>query len=224
VAGCVLVYAFDKDFIPADTHVHRISNRLGWVKTKHAPKTETGRKGDERIFEELCFCILTAHTSAKMGIKSIATVKTNLMDGSQEQLAQGLTGVYRFPNKRSEYITTARDYLKIAHNFKLRELIGEFDDTNKLRDFLVENIKGIGYKEASHFLRNIGFKGLCILDKHILNSLHELGILEEARPPKNRQEYLDIEGKMKVFAEDAEINIDELDLLLWSLKTGEILK
>jgi len=41
VAGCVSVYAFDKnEAIPVDTHVHRISNRLGWVTTKQPEKTE----------------------------------------------------------------------------------------------------------------------------------------------------------------------------------------
>ena len=39
-ASCVLVYAFGKPAIPVDTHVHRISNRLGWVKTKTPEKTE----------------------------------------------------------------------------------------------------------------------------------------------------------------------------------------
>jgi endonuclease-3 len=38
-AGCVLVYAYGKPAIPVDTHVHRISNRLGWVKTKTPEKT-----------------------------------------------------------------------------------------------------------------------------------------------------------------------------------------
>jgi len=40
VANCVLVYAFKQDAIPVDIHVHRISNRLGWVKTKTPEKTE----------------------------------------------------------------------------------------------------------------------------------------------------------------------------------------
>lgn len=40
VANCVLVYAFGKEAIPVDTHVHRISNRLGWVKTRHPEQTE----------------------------------------------------------------------------------------------------------------------------------------------------------------------------------------
>ena len=39
-ANCVLVYAFNKPAIPVDTHVHRISNRLGLVKTKKPEDTE----------------------------------------------------------------------------------------------------------------------------------------------------------------------------------------
>ena len=39
-ANCVLVYAFNKPAIPVDTHVHRISNRLGLVKTKKPEETE----------------------------------------------------------------------------------------------------------------------------------------------------------------------------------------
>ena len=40
VANCVLAFAFDQPVIPTDTHVHRISNRLGWIKTKRPEQTE----------------------------------------------------------------------------------------------------------------------------------------------------------------------------------------
>ncbi len=40
VANCVLVYAFGQDAIPVDTHVHRVSNRMGWVRTKTPEETE----------------------------------------------------------------------------------------------------------------------------------------------------------------------------------------
>ena len=43
-ANCVLVYAYKVPAIPVDVHVHRISNRLGWVKTKTPPKTEVALK------------------------------------------------------------------------------------------------------------------------------------------------------------------------------------
>ena len=88
----------------------------------------------------------------------------------------------------------------------------------------MDNVKGFGYKEASHFLRNIGFKGYAILDKHILNSLIEFGVVDEIKMPLNRDRYLGIEGKMKVFSNEIGIPMDELDLLLWSRRNGRILK
>jgi len=39
-ANCVLVYAFNIPTIPVDTHVHRIPNRLGWIKTTRPSQTE----------------------------------------------------------------------------------------------------------------------------------------------------------------------------------------
>ena len=89
---------------------------------------------------------------------------------------------------------------------------------------LKQDIKGLGYKEASHYLRNIGFKGYGILDKHIIRCLAELGVLDSAKPPTTRARYLASEGLMKDFAKEVGINFDELDLALWSMKTGKILK
>src|SRR5437867_1897401 len=40
VANCVLVYAFGEPAIAVDTHVHRITNRLGWVRTQTPEQTE----------------------------------------------------------------------------------------------------------------------------------------------------------------------------------------
>ena len=94
------------------------------------------------------------------------------------------------------------------------------------RDFFARSkaIKGLGYKEASHFLRNIGFRGYAILDKHIINSLREMGVITKKLRPTTRAGYLEIEQRLARFAEELGIDMDHLDLLLWSRKTGEILK
>lgn len=109
---------------------------------------------------------------------------------------------------------------------RLREKLSSFDDHLERRDWLVKEkrIKGLGYKEASHFLRNIGLKGYAILDKHILRSLAELKIISDPKPPNSRLKYLTIEKEVKKLAVCLKIDFDELDLVLWSLKTGEILK
>lgn len=181
---------------------------------------------DESIFEELVFCICTAGASAKMGLKSLEATRGVLVGGSLNTLRRRLSGVHRFPNKRPEYIVHTREYLKSEHGFKLKGLIKSMTEPMERREFFAANkdIKGIGYKESSHFLRNIGFSGYGILDKHILNTMHEFGIINSPKPPAKRDDYLAIERSFIRFSEDIGIHVDELDLLLWSEKTGEILK
>lgn len=182
-------------------------------------------QSNEKIFEELCFCILTANSSAKSGIKSIENIKHFLIKGSQDQIKEGLVkSNYRFPNKRAEYIIKTRGGLIKDINFDLKSKISSFKNKEDIRDYFVKTVKGFGYKEASHFLRNIGLKGYCILDKHIVNTLHEFKIIDSPKTPKNKIQYIQLEDKMRDFSNFLNIDLDELDLLLWSRKTGEILK
>lgn len=181
---------------------------------------------DGRIFEELAFCICTAGASAKMGLKSIDALRDILLEGSLRKFRKRLEGVHRFPNYRPAYIIHTREYLRREHGLRLRDLIESFHDPFERRDFFARNrdIKGIGYKESSHFLRNIGYGGYAILDKHILNTLSELGVIGSPKPPGTRDRYIAIEDGLRRFADDIGIPMDELDLLLWSEKTGEVLK
>lgn len=181
---------------------------------------------DNQLFEELAFCICTAGASAKMGLRSVKAMRDILPTGSLKALRKRLDGVHRFPNARPAYIVHTREYLKSEHNFKIKELLNSFDDPIERRDFLAKNknIKGIGYKESSHFLRNIGYPGYAILDKHILNTLYEFKVIKSPKPPSTRDKYLYTEQKLIDFSDTIGIHLDELDLLLWSEKTGEILK
>lgn len=181
---------------------------------------------DHRLFEELCFCIFTANASAEMGMKAVDAIRNVLISGNASDMTRRLEGIYRFNNVRPAYVVHTRTYLRNTLNFKLKNKIKSFKNKDELRDFFAFNkdIKGLGLKEASHFLRNIGFRGYAILDKHIINSLHEFGILNSSKNPRNRQEYIDIEKKFKDFSKEIGIDIDELDLLLWSRKNGRILK
>lgn len=175
---------------------------------------------NKRIFEELTFCLLTANTSAVMGMKGVDALRNILQKGTLEDLQKRLKQVgYRYPNIRSKYIIEARQ-----KNIDFKKLINSYSDNKSLREFFVENIKGLGFKESSHFLRNIGVFGLAILDKHILRTLHEYGYISNVPKSLNKKQYIEIEQKFILFSEELNINMDELDLLLWSIKNGEILK
>jgi N-glycosylase/DNA lyase len=183
---------------------------------------------DARLWEELVFCIFTAGASARMGFRAVEAVRPFLFDGNREDMTLALrsAGAHRFPVERPGYIVTTRSYLREDCNMALRKKLESFSDPVERRDWLAQEkqIKGLRYKEASHFLRNIGLRGYAILDKHVMSCLQDLKVVESPKPPATRVRYLETEEKLKAFARDIRIDFDELDLVLWSMKTGEVLK
>lgn len=190
---------------------------------------EVWRKGsDARLWEELAYCIFTAGASARMGIASVDAVRTLLLEGQPEEMTLALkkAGAHRFPVARPAYIVTTRNYFRQNFRMELRKRLRSFSDPFERRDWLAQEkqVKGLGYKESSHFLRNIGIRGHAILDKHVMRCLTEVGVTDSIKPPATRKKYLEIEQEFGRFAKDVGVDFDELDLVLWSMKTGEILK
>ena len=176
---------------------------------------------DEEIFAELVFCLLTPQSKAQSCWKTVETLlnKNLLLKGNEDQISKELNRV-RFRYKKAEYIIEARKLFSAG----IKSKINEFDDVYNARDWLVQNVKGMGYKEASHFLRNIGFgEELAILDRHILKNLKSLGVVEEI-PRSLPKKYFEIEKKMKKFSEKVKIPMSHLDLVLWYKETGEVFK
>ncbi|HEV8590395.1 MAG TPA: hypothetical protein VGQ72_16115 [Pyrinomonadaceae bacterium] len=183
---------------------------------------------DARLWEEMVYCIFTAGSSATMGLTAVTAVRPLLGNGSRAAITRALKKppAYRFHNVRAAHVVTTREFLRENFSMRLRDRLNSFRDPTARRDWLARTrgIKGLGYKEASHFLRNIGFKGYGILDKHVVRCLADLGVIDSAKPPTTRARYLESESRMKDFAREVGINFDELDLALWSMKTGKILK
>ena len=176
-------------------------------------------KSPEKIFSELCFCILTANFNAERCVRIQEAIGNGFLSMKKKELAKKLKEMgHRFPNKRAEYIVEARGTFS-----ELMDVLHSEKNGPEIREYLVKNIKGLGYKEASHFLRNIGFDDLAILDFHILDLLEKYGIIKKPRT-LSRRKYLEIERKLKDIAEDLNISLAELDLYLWYMETGKVLK
>ena len=138
---------------------------------------------------------------------------------SESDLAKKLKRLgYRFPNTRARYIADARKYMN-----SMKIILKMFDDENKLREWLVKNINGIGYKEASHFLRNVGYTNFAIIDFHIIDVLAKHKIIEKPKVLTKRK-YLEIEDLLRKIARNSNLDLAELDLYLWYMETGKILK
>lgn len=177
---------------------------------------------DRDIFAELCFCLLTPQSKAVNCDRAIRELKEEglLYNGSADEIRAKLKGLARFHNKKATYLVAARKLFKEKSGFEIDK-----KDILKTRQWLIQNIKGLGYKEASHFLRNIGLgKDIAILDVHILRNLNALGVIDNIPKSLTKKHYIAVENKMRAFAEKTNIPIAELDLLLWSVDTGYIFK
>jgi N-glycosylase/DNA lyase len=189
------------------------------VKSRIMEFEEAGRKLDEDVFGELCFCILTANFNAERSIRIQDDVRNGFCTFSASELASRFKKLgHRFPDARAKYIVEAR-----RHTSGLKERLGSFKDERELRAWLADNVKGLGYKEASHFLRNIGYKNVAIVDFHIIDLLVRYGLIEKPKT-LTKKRYLEIEGTLQKIADRLGMSLAELDLYLWYMETGKVLK
>ncbi len=183
-------------------------------------------ESEENLFSELAFCILTPQSKAKMCWDSICTLKEKnvLIGGSEEEVLECLYGV-RFKYKKARYVVEVREVFKNGDKISVREKIDKNTSPFEVREWLVKNVKGMGHKEASHFLRNIG-KGrdLAILDRHILKNLELIGVIEKIPESLTPSKYIELEKTMRNFSSEIEIPLDHLDIVLWYKETEEIFK
>jgi len=180
---------------------------------------ELGKQSSDEIFKELCFCFLTANFSAKGGIRIQKEINDGFLVLSLEELSQKLKELrHRFPNARAKFILEARRYKE-----NIKEILDSIETDEEKREWIVKNIKGIGFKEASHFLRNIGHKNVAIIDFHIVDLLVRNNLIEKPKAITPKK-YLEAEEILKKISEKTNTNLGELDLYLWYAETGKVLK
>ncbi len=191
----------------------RIAMRMAEFKAR-------GMQQSGELFKELCFCLLTANYSAEGGMKMQDAIGDGFLNLSERALASKLKTLgYRFPNARAKYICQAR-----KHRNRLKSVLAAYPP-EAAREWLADNITGLGYKESSHFLRNVGVDRFAIIDFHIIDLLARHGAIPKPRSKTlSRKRYLEIEGKLAPLAARAKISQGELDMYLWYMETGKILK
>jgi len=180
---------------------------------------------EPELFAELAFCLLTPQTSARRCDSAVKDlVRTRLLfRGGVAEIARVLHRQVRFHNHKARYIVEARTLLTEGARLRVRSRFAE--NPAEAREWLVTHVSGLGDKEATHFLRNIGGSGeLAILDRHILRNMVEYGALSRMPASLTPRTYRIVERKFQEFAAELGIPPAALDLLLWSQGTGEIFK
>ena len=183
--------------------------------------------GDKEIFIEIAFCVLTPQSKAVNAWSAInKLIDTKLLfEGKAEEIAEYLN-VVRFKNTKAENLVRLREIMmNDKGEFITKQLFSSMKDSFERREWIVANVRGMGWKEASHFLRNVGFgEELAILDRHILRNMERLGVIESIPKTITGKSYLEMEAKLRTYVKRIDIPMDEMDLLLWYKEAGEIFK
>jgi len=177
------------------------------------------------LFTELAFCLFTPQSSARQCWKAVNILleKDLLFSGGWEQISREIN-IVRFRNNKAKYLIEARDKF-CCGDTGLRECLGLNADQVEKRAWLVRNVKGMGFKEASHFMRNIGIGNeLAILDRHILKNMKLLGVIDEIPESITENVYLMLEKKLSEFSKSSRIPMEHLDFVLWYKEAGEVFK
>ncbi len=184
--------------------------------------------GDNKsIHMELSFCILTPQSKALNAWAAIEKLDENklLWSGEKEEISEHLNTV-RFKNNKADNLVRLRNQMT---NDKGEIITKDFFEGIKKvedkREWIVKNIRGMSFKEASHFLRNVGFgDDLAILDRHILRNMEKLGVIKEIPKTITPKKYKEMEVKLRKYTKKVGIPMDHMDLLLWYKEAGEIFK
>lgn len=189
-------------------------------------------------FSELCFCILTSNSKAQTAWNIQKELGFGgFMEFSQKELSGAiLRNKHRFHNTKAKYIIANRRHhgtkevrggngsgkVNCGIKGKVTSIIAK-DGIFAAREWLAENILGFGFKEASHFLRNVGYLDLAILDRHILHVMleHKVIPMIPTLSPKN---YLRIEEKFLGLSSKVGMEPGELDMYLWYMEAGDVMK
>lgn len=192
---------------------------------------------EDQLWHELCLCILSSNVPYEMALSSLKHLQQQgylsiewVSDNPQaseliaEELSKpicfprkkdGSLRKYRFPNMRAKNIVkSARIIGSIDH--WLLNLLMEAPSEQEARLSLTVSISGFGLKEASHFLRNIGYsKKLAIIDTHIISFLQEMNGCTRKVKALTPPIYAELEDMLKEICSEWGLLLPVFDTAIW---------
>lgn len=182
--------------------------RLKLIVTKHKsfqPKEE------EDAFYELCFCICSPQTSFETNSelnKDLREVGFFRNFVHKDRLEEFIYKT-RFYHRKADFLIDAKNHWREIW-YHMEHLESDWER----REYLVNQVRGLGYKTASHFLRNVrGCEHFAILDTHVCKFLR-------VSVPHSPVMYKVLESNFQQIAEKAALTPLELDMLIFSQYTG----
>lgn len=198
---------------------------------------------EKQLWEELCICILSSNVPYDLALSAFYHLCENqfldvyrIIDNpnATQKICFELSKriyepkrkddtfrKYRFPNVRGSNIVKAAVTLYRENN-GLIELLKSFRSEKEARSYLSENVSGIGLKEASHFLRNVGYsESLAIIDTHVISFLTEIGELSDEVTTVTPAVYMKLEETLTDLCNTFGLNMSIFDMAIWKYMRGK---
>ncbi len=193
----------------------------------------TLRPDERRLWWELSSCVLSSQVPYALAVAAADAIDAEglLLDNhnNQESLTsrlaevlrtplsvEGRSRAYRFPVARARHLAATRAAVTSEARL-LRSLVDSFSDAAEARIWFVTHAPGIGPKQASMFLRNVGESyDLAILDRHVLNYMSAIGIYVGAGLSiTGFAQYRRIESVLRDHADSMKCSVGLLDWAIW---------
>ncbi len=201
--------------------VHKMAGFLSQSSKKPA------KPNCREIWRTLLDCVLSSQVPFAQAIFARVEVEAVLYSKSwsdEENLASSITAKlnkplptgrrYRFPNLRAKQI--AASWFRFGPQcWEIEQLLNANSSSMEKRSYLVANVPGMGMKQASMFLRDLGCADdLAIIDRHILKYLDVVGL---AKIPSNLgpKNYRKLEDELSRYAKIAGVNLGTFDEAVW---------
>jgi len=123
----------------------------------------------------------------------------------------------RFFVKKAEYIIDTLENIYL-NNLTIKGILKQKDCIQETRMNIISYSCGLGPKQASMFLRNIGYHSeFAVLDKHVIDYMRIMGLTcVSDNNFSNISAYQKIETKLKSYADAYNVNLLHLDLAIWT--------
>jgi len=205
-------------------------------------------KTEEEIFYDLVFCLLAPQTTFKSNVKVTNELKKldfyhaplpvsgrrMSKNWYTKNLPEILKPVRFYRNKAKYLIEAKKKFPEIFVKVMVKDAYylqkEESEEAKIIREWLVKNVKGLGMKTASHFLRNLGEENLAVIDVHICKFLadrictHSLNKKEDikklVKEAGTRKGYLRLENEFCRIAKENKVSPAMLDAYLWKIYSG----
>lgn len=215
-----------------------VINEYSKLATSFKLRKKWNEMSEDDLWEQLCLCILSSNVPYELALSAFwhlrdnGFLRTDWITECPDAIGKvafelskriywprkkdGSYRKYRFPNVRAKNIVNAAKTL-YGQNCGLLRNLRRSTSESEARDFLVKNIQGIGLKEASHFLRDVGFSdSLAIIDSHVITFLTEIGaVREEEINALTPAVYMRLERILLGLCKDLGFNLSVFDMAIW---------